>query len=121
VLGLKPRWALVIVGVLLMQAAAIGWFCSRPAPGPAPGEGELVVTSRPAGATVVIDGSERGATPLTITLDAGPHVVEVRAGSGEPRVIPLVIRANVQTAQYVELQDPAPPPPGRAAPAPKAR
>jgi hypothetical protein len=28
----------------------------------------------------------------------------VRAGTTEPRVIPLSIRAGVQTAQYVELQ-----------------
>jgi hypothetical protein len=34
--------------------------------------------------------------------------VEVRAGKGEPRVIPLMIRANVQTAQYVELQEAGP-------------
>jgi hypothetical protein len=34
--------------------------------------------------------------------------VEVRTGKGEPRVIPLMIRANVQTAQYVELQEVGP-------------
>jgi hypothetical protein len=107
-LGMRPRWAAVVVGVLLLQASVIGWYWSRPAPGPVEGEGELVVTSRPASAQVVVDGSERGLTPLTLTLSAGPHVVEVRAGSGEPRVIPLVIRANVQTAQYVELQEAVP-------------
>jgi len=97
--------------VLLLQASVIGWYWSRPAPGPVEGEGELVVTSRPAAAKVIVDGSERGETPLTVTLSAGPHVVEVRAGTSEPRVIPLVIRANVQTAQYVELQEAVPVPP----------
>jgi hypothetical protein len=118
VLGMRPRWAAVVIGVLLLQASLIGWYWSRPAPGPAEGEGELVVTSRPASATVIVDGSARGITPLTVSLAAGPHVVEVRAGSGEPRVIPLVIRANVQTAQYVELQEavPLPPPVERRAP-----
>jgi hypothetical protein len=117
-LGMRPRWAAVVVGVLLLQASVIGWYWSRPAPGPAEGEGDLVVTSRPASAKVIVDGAERGVTPLTVTLSAGPHVVEVRAGTGETRVIPLVIRANVQTAQYVELQEavPVPPPVERRAP-----
>ena len=111
VMGLKPRWAAVVLGVLLFQAGVIGWYWSRPAPGPAAGEGELVVTSRPDAAQVIVDGSARGVTPLTVTLSAGAHVVEVRAGTGEPRVIPLMIRANVQTAQYVELQEAVPVPP----------
>jgi type IV secretory pathway protease TraF len=94
--------------LVLLQAVVIGWYWTRPAPGPVEGEGELVVSSRPVGARVIVDGSDRGATPLTVTLPAGPHVIEVRAASGEPRVIPLVIRANVQTAQYVELQEATP-------------
>lgn len=108
VLGMRPRWAAVVVAMLLMQAGVIAWYWSRPAPGPVAGEGELVVTSRPDAAKVIVDGSERGVTPLTVTLSAGAHVVEVRAGTGEPRVIPLMIRANVQTAQYVELQEAVP-------------
>ncbi|MEZ5287033.1 MAG: PEGA domain-containing protein [Vicinamibacterales bacterium] len=115
VLGLRPLWAAVVLAVVLMQAGVIGWYWSRPKEGPAEGEGELVVSSRPVGARVLVDGSERGATPLTLTLSAGAHVVEVRAGTGEPRVIPMVIRANVQTVQYVELQEAieAPPPAAR--------
>ena len=111
VLGLRPRWAAVVVAVLLFQAGVIAWYWSRPVPGPSAGEGELVVTSRPEAAQVIVDGSNRGVTPLTVTLSAGAHVVEVRAGKGEPRVIPLMIRANVQTAQYVELQEAVPVPP----------
>lgn len=111
VLGMPARWAAVVAVVLLLQASVIGWYWSRPAPGPVEGEGELVVTSRPAAAQVIVDGAVRGVTPLTITLPAGTHVVEVKAGTGEPRVIPLVIRANVQTAQYVELQEAVPVPP----------
>jgi PEGA domain len=108
VLGLRSRWAAVAVAVLFLQAGVIAWYWSRPGPGPAAGEGELVVTSRPDAAQVIVDGSARGVTPLTVTLSAGAHVVEVRAGTGEPRVIPLMIRANVQTAQYVELQEAVP-------------
>jgi hypothetical protein len=53
---------------------------------------------------VTIDDADRGVTPLTITLSPGPHVMQLRVGGGEPRVIPLAIRPGVQTAQYVELQ-----------------
>ncbi len=31
-------------------------------------------------------------------------MLEVQVGKSEPRVIPLTIQANVQTAQYIELQ-----------------
>ncbi|MCC7126802.1 MAG: PEGA domain-containing protein [Acidobacteria bacterium] len=118
-----PRWALVLLAVLIVQAGVIGWYWTRPAPGPVEGEGELVVTSRPVGATVIVNGTARGETPLTLTLAAGAHVVEVRAGTSEPRVIPLMIRANMQTAQYVELQEaaPTPPPVERKAPVRRRR
>lgn len=119
-LGLRPLWAAVVLVVVLLQAGVIGWYWTRPEQGPAEGQGELVVSSRPVGATVIVDGTERGATPLTLTLPAGAHVLEVRAGTGEPRVIPMVIRANVQTVQYVELQEAEGPPPAeRRVPAPK--
>ena len=51
-----------------------------------------------------IDGEVKGSTPLTVRLDAGAHVMEVQSGKSEPRVIPLMITAGVQTSQYVELQ-----------------
>lgn len=122
VLGLRPLWAAVVLAVVLLQAGVIGWYWTRPEVGPAEGEGELVVSSRPTGARVIVDGTDRGTTPLTLTVPAGAHVVEVRAGTGEPRVIPMVIRANVQTVQYVELQEAdAPPLPERRPAASKRR
>ncbi len=90
----------VIAGLLLV----IGWLWTRDAAVPRAGEGDLVVQSRPPGARVTVDGSERGVTPITVRLPSGPHVLEVQAGTSEPRVIPLTIQANVQTAQYIEMQ-----------------
>jgi hypothetical protein len=72
---------------------------------PRAGEGELVVQSSPPGARVSVDGTERGVTPVTVRLPSGAHVLEVQVGKFEPRVIPLTIQANVQTAQYIELKD----------------
>jgi hypothetical protein len=60
------------------------------------------VTSNPSGAEAFVDGERRGVTPLTLTLDAGPHVVELRGGK-EPRSIPVTITAGAEVAQYIEL------------------
>src|SRR5206468_430437 len=64
--------------------------------------GTLVINTNPPGAQVLVDGDARGATPLTLTLKAGAHVVEVRGG-GEPRTIPLTITAGAQISQYIDL------------------
>ena len=94
----------LLAGVIVVLLAVVGWLWTRDTGTPRAGEGELVVQSRPIGARVTVDGSERGVTPLTVRLPSGAHVLEVQIGKAEPRVIPLTIQANVQTAQYVELQ-----------------
>jgi hypothetical protein len=97
--GAVAAMALVILG----QAALIGWQATRPSEGLA-GDGELVVQSRPEGARVSVDDEDRGQTPITVRLAPGTHVLQLRVGTAEPRVIPLMIRSGVQTAQYVEMQ-----------------
>jgi hypothetical protein len=89
----------------IVQSIAVAWLWNRDPGAPRAGEGELVVQSRPVAARVSIDGEERGVTPLTLSLPSGAHVLEVQSGKSEPRVIPLAIRAGVQTAQYIELQN----------------
>jgi hypothetical protein len=64
--------------------------------------GVLSVDSRPSGATVIVDGRERGPTPLELELTPGPHVVELRAGALS-RVLPLSVRPGVVHSQYVEM------------------
>jgi PEGA domain len=91
---------LVLLAVIEAVAVVILW--NRPAD-TLTGDGELVVQSRPSAARVIIDRKERGTTPLTLKLSPGAHILEVQVGKSEPRVIPLQIRAGVQTAQYVEL------------------
>lgn len=97
------RVVAALFAVALVQTAVLGWLLTRPAKDLG-GDGELVVNSQPAGATVVVDDHEHGVTPLTMRIAPGTHVLQVRAGSAEPRVIPLSIRPGVQTAQYVEMQ-----------------
>ena len=95
--------ALILLVVVL--SSLVAWLWTRDPGGPRDGEGQLVVQSRPVAARVSIDGEERGVTPLTISLPSGPYVLEVQSGKSEPRVIPLIIQAGVQTAQYIELQN----------------
>jgi hypothetical protein len=99
----SARVVAALVALALAETTFLGWTLTRPTESLG-SDGELVVQSRPEGATVVIDDREHGVTPLTVRVSPGTHVLQVRAGSAEPRVIPLQIRAGVQTAQYVELQ-----------------
>ena len=99
-----PMFAMAAVIVLLI--GAVGYFATRGGGGDAgSGDGEVAVTTRTPGANVTIDGKPVGVTPVTVSLPPGPHVVEVRMGNGEPRVVPVMIKSGVQTAQYVELPE----------------
>jgi hypothetical protein len=99
----SSRAVAALFAIALVQTALLAWQLTRPTESLG-SDGELVVQSRPEGAQVVIDDRNHGVTPLTVRIKAGTHVLQVRAGSAEPRVIPLAIRGGVQTAQYVELQ-----------------
>ena len=54
-----------------------------------------------------IDNTERGTTPLALTLAAGSHIVELH-GAGEPRTMPVTVAAGAQISQYIELPMAAP-------------
>ena len=92
-----------LAAAVLIQMAVIAWLAAGTGAAAING-GELSVQSRPAAARVSVDGEERGLTPFQSELPPGSHVVEVRVGRSEPRVIPVMIREGVQTSLYVELQ-----------------
>ncbi|HEX8029216.1 MAG TPA: PEGA domain-containing protein, partial [Vicinamibacterales bacterium] len=95
---------LVMGGLIVLLLGVVAWLWSRDTGAPRAGEGELVVQSRPVGARVTVDGTDRGVTPVTVRLSSGAHVLEVQIGKSETRVIPITIQANVQTSQYIELE-----------------
>jgi hypothetical protein len=64
--------------------------------------GTVVVTTNPPGAQVLLDGKPEGASPTTLTVAAGTHVLELR-GAGEPRKMSLDVAAGAQVSQYIEL------------------
>lgn len=85
--------------MIVVLFGVIGWLSTRETEGLREGDGELVVQTPAPGAAVTIDGKPVGVAPLTIALSSGAHLVEVKIGNGEPRVVPVMIRAGVQTAQ----------------------
>jgi hypothetical protein len=90
------------VTLAIIEAGVIGWLVTSTSA--VANNGTLTIQSRPVAARVSIDGEERGITPFEAEVTPGSHVVEVRVGRSEPRVIPVVIRDGVQTGLYVELQ-----------------
>jgi len=100
--GKLERVALLLFAIVALAEGAYIWHIRTTDTGVAAGSGVLAIESQPAGATVLIDGRERGATPIELRLPPGPHVVELRTAD-RSRVVPLTIRAGVTHAQYVEL------------------
>jgi hypothetical protein len=64
--------------------------------------GALTVGTDPTGISVLVDGTHRGVTPLTVNLPPGGHSVELVTGS-EHRRIPVTITAGGQVSQFFEL------------------
>jgi hypothetical protein len=96
------RIALVALSVIAVAQSVFIWWKVDVASFIAGGNGTVSIESRPAAARVVVDGQLRGTTPTSLSLPAGAHVLEIRAGS-EARVLPITVKADVTYAQYVEL------------------
>jgi len=54
----------------------------------------VTVLTEPAGATVLVDGAERGATPAKLELDAGTHRVELRQAGLKNWITDVQVVAN---------------------------
>ena len=67
--------------------------------------GTASFTSVPDGASISIDGTVRGITPLRVSLSAGMHNVQITSGSVS-RTLPITIEPGVVVSQYVELAVP---------------
>jgi hypothetical protein len=92
-----------VVALALLEGGIIAWLAFSESAAAMTGGG-LSIQSRPSAARVSIDGEERGLTPFETDISPGSHIVEVRVGRSEPRVVPVLIRSGVQTGLYLELQ-----------------
>ena len=100
----KRRWVMMVAAAAVVVIATGGYLATRyfeSAPVSVT-TGTLVVTTNPPGAMLSVDGQAKGMTPVTLTLSAGTHEIEL-TGSGEPRVLPVTIAAGTQANQYIEL------------------
>lgn len=103
--GPSRRWPVSAgIGILatLVAAAVPLWGYLSPRKAAALGTGTLVISTSPRGASISLDGRPLGVTPLTVTVLAGAHTLEVRA-EGEPKTVPVVMTAGGRVEHYIEL------------------
>ena len=102
--GKRPLGMVAAAAAALIVVSSVGVFGARKyfLATPSVANGTLSINSNPPGAQVVVDGQTSGVTPLTVSLKAGTHNVELR-GAGEPRSVPVTITAGTQVSQYIEL------------------
>lgn len=62
----------------------------------------------PKGLRVLIDGVERGTTPIMLTLPVGAHTLELQGEAGS-RSMPFTVDSAVAVSQFIELAPTAPP------------
>jgi hypothetical protein len=90
-----------VAAVALIEAGVIAWLMASGGVA-ALSSGQVVIRSQPAGARVIIDAEDRGATPLTTSISPGTHTIGISVGKTE-RFLPVQIQAGVQTEIYIEL------------------
>ena len=98
VAGRARRWtqaaAAIVVGAVLVSGVR-AFYLRATTPG------TLRLESTPKGSQVLVDGTERGTTPLTLELPAGKHVVELHR-NGATRQFTLDIGAGENVDRRVD-------------------
>src|SRR6267142_1964263 len=100
------RPLLIVVGTIVLASLTILAIRRFPLPkftASEPRVGNLTIDTRPVASEVLIDGEQRGMTPLKLSLSPGAHTITVRTGSDE-RVVPLTIAAGADVTQYFEMK-----------------
>jgi serine/threonine protein kinase len=67
-------------------------------------EGSVIFETRPAGATVFVDGRAIGVTPLTVALAPGSHGVRLERSGYRPVTTGVVVRAGERTRVAARLE-----------------
>lgn len=96
--------AIVLVSALASFAMVRAWRAPVRAAPIVPAR--LSVDTQPAGAEVLLDGQNRGNSPLTLSVEPGTHTLTVRAGGAE-RGVRLTLAPGSQVVHHFDLA-PAP-------------
>jgi hypothetical protein len=104
-------WLMILAASALVMAAvpAVGQLRAIAAKPAAPAYGTIAIDTRPAGVKVVVDGENRGAAPVTLSLKTGPHAIALFNGLDQ-RNFQVQIAAGSETTHYVEFAASAPAP-----------
>jgi len=73
-----------------------------------PPRGLLLLESKPVGATVTMDGVQKGQTPLVLSVAPGSYHVEFSLGD-ESRAVTVPVEKGAEAYQVVSLYPPGPP------------
>ncbi len=98
----RGQFAAAAVALIALGGAGVTAARRYAAPSATTNDGRLTMTTNTPGATLFVDGVKRGVTPLTVTLKAGAHALELR-GDGPARLMPITMTAGAQVSQYIEL------------------
>ena len=79
--GRREMLMAVLTLVVVGEGGYIAYSMFRTRAAVPPETGSVTVTSEPIGVPVVIDGTPRGATPLTVQIAPGSHRIEVGSGA----------------------------------------
>ena len=103
----KATFIVAIATLIAIAAVAAAVFVVRQRIGTsataAVATGRVALATRPPGAAVVIDGVDRGVTPLELDLPAGAHAVVFRSGASERR-IDIQADATVRVSENVDMR-----------------
>jgi hypothetical protein len=96
---------IALVAVAIAALAGGGFYAAKVLRKPPPPKlGTLSMQTNPPGVAIFVDGVAHGNTPARISLEAGPHTVELR-GSGVPRVLTVPITAGAEASNYIEFKE----------------
>jgi serine/threonine protein kinase len=100
----QSPWAVAAVLVLIAVTTGVTFLRGKSAaPAATPsGSGTLEIGTNPDGVAVFIDGTNRGATPLTVSLPPGAHVVELVTDS-DRRKVPVTMKAGAHVSHFIEM------------------
>jgi serine/threonine protein kinase len=102
----QSPWAVAAVLVLIAVTTGVTFLRGKSAVPAATasgtGSGTLEIGTNPDGVAVFIDGTNRGATPLTVSLAPGAHVVELVTDS-DRRKVPVTMKAGAHVSHFIEM------------------